>query len=134
MILNQPCLVNSTPIGRIVNRFSKDLYTVDEQLVVSGRSYLATMTSVISTIFVVTVVTPKFLFGLAPIFIFYVHQQAFFTMSYRELKRVSHHIPFVLPVCISPSLLYSHFDERHSLTPLPDHQYTHFLERRSMVY
>lgn len=133
MILNHPCLVNSTPIGRIVNRFSKDLYTVDEQLVVSGRSYLATMTSVISTIFVVTAVTPKFLFGLAPIFIFYVHQQAFFTMSYRELKRVSHHIQFLLPEVIH-SIFCSHFDARHSLTPLPDHQYTHFLERRSMVY
>eukprot|EP00581_Thalassiosira_minuscula_P016410 CAMPEP_0183715472 /NCGR_PEP_ID=MMETSP0737-20130205/9671_1 /TAXON_ID=385413 /ORGANISM="Thalassiosira miniscula, Strain CCMP1093" /LENGTH=1569 /DNA_ID=CAMNT_0025944567 /DNA_START=70 /DNA_END=4779 /DNA_ORIENTATION=+ len=79
---------DTTPIGRIINRFSKDLYTVDEQLVLTGRSYLATAMVCISTVFVVTAVTPIFLFGLVPIFIYYLHQQRFFTMSYRELKRL----------------------------------------------
>jgi len=79
---------DTTPIGRIINRFSKDLYTVDEQLVVTGRSYLSTMFNCCSTIFVVTAVTPQFLFGLVPIFFFYLHQQRFFTMTYRELKRL----------------------------------------------
>lgn len=65
------------------------MYTVDEQLVVTGRSYLSTMIQVFSTIFVIIAVTPWFLVGLVPIIIFYLHQQAFFTMTYRELKRVS---------------------------------------------
>lgn len=79
---------DTTPIGRIINRFSKDMYTVDEQLVVSIRSYLVTLLNVLSAIFVVTAVTPLFLIGLVPIMIFYVQQQRFFTMSYRELKRL----------------------------------------------
>jgi ATP-binding cassette subfamily C (CFTR/MRP) protein 1 len=79
---------NRTPIGRIINRFSKDMYTVDEQLIVSGRSYLATMMSVLSTILVVASVTPVFILGLAPVVVFYLHQQSFFTMTYRELKRL----------------------------------------------
>ena len=65
------------------------MYTVDEQLVVTGRSYLSTMVQVFSTLFVIIAVTPLFLFGLVPIMIFYVHQQLFFIMTYRELKRVS---------------------------------------------
>ena len=64
------------------------MYTVDEQLIVSGRSYLATMMSVLSTILVVASVTPVFILGLAPVVVFYLHQQSFFTMTYRELKRL----------------------------------------------
>ena len=47
------------------------------------------MFNVFSSIFVITAVTPMFLFGLAPILLFYLQQQQFFTMTYRELKRVS---------------------------------------------
>lgn len=68
------------------------MYTVDEQLVVTGRSYLSTMIQVFSTIFVIIAVTPWFLVGLVPIIIFYLHQQEFFTMTYRELKRVSAYV------------------------------------------
>ncbi|KAL7549875.1 hypothetical protein ACHAWF_013132, partial [Thalassiosira exigua] len=89
VILRAPMsFFDTTPIGRIINRFSKDLYTVDEQLVVTARSYLSTMISVFSTIFVVTAVTPMFLVGLVPIIIFYLHQQHFFAITYRELKRL----------------------------------------------
>ena len=64
------------------------MYTVDEQLVVSARSYLATMVSVLSTVIVVVSVTPGFILALVPIVIFYLKQQTFFTMAYRELKRL----------------------------------------------
>lgn len=79
---------DTTPLGRIINRFSKDMYTVDEQLVVSSRSYFVTLLNVMSAIFVVMAVTPMFLIGLIPIMMFYVQKQRFFTMSYRELKRL----------------------------------------------
>lgn len=71
-----------------MNRFSKDLYTVDEELVSSARSYLTTMMQVISAIAVTTCVTPKFILGLVPLIFFYLHQQNYFTMTYRELKRL----------------------------------------------
>lgn len=64
------------------------MYTLDEQLVVTGRSYLATMITCISTVCVITAVTPVFVIGLIPIFLFYKHQQNFFTTTYRELKRL----------------------------------------------
>ncbi len=71
-------LIHRTPTGRIINRFSKDLYTVDEQVVAAGRSYLANIVNVFSTVIVVMAVTPMFIIGLVPVgsfsslFIFHV--------------------------------------------------------------
>lgn len=79
---------DTTPLGRIVNRFSKDMYTVDEELVMTLRSYLMTLMTVVSTIVVISGVTPVFTFCLIPIIIFYGMQQQFFTVTYRELKRI----------------------------------------------
>lgn len=79
---------DTTPVGRVVNRFSKDIYTVDEELVMTLRSYLWTLMSVISTTVVISGVTPVFAFCLLPIVAFYIMQQKFFTATYRELKRL----------------------------------------------
>lgn len=64
------------------------MYTVDEQLMMSLRSYLTTIMSVCSTIVVISTITPAFTLCLIPIIIYYVYQQNFFTMTYRELKRL----------------------------------------------
>ena len=37
---------DTTPLGRIVNRFAKDMYTVDETIPSSSRSFLTTFLSV----------------------------------------------------------------------------------------
>lgn len=37
---------DTTPLGRIINRFSKDIYTVDEEIPKTVRMYLGTMTKV----------------------------------------------------------------------------------------
>ena len=79
---------DTTPIGRIVNRFSKDMYTVDEQLVATMMAYLSTMATVVGVIVVISSVTPLFTFCLIPVLAFYALQQSFFTKSYRELKRL----------------------------------------------
>lgn len=79
---------DTTPTGRVINRFSSDIYTLDEDLAGSLRSYLSTLSSVISTIVVVSFVTPLFILCLIPIIIFYLMQQAYFTITYRELKRL----------------------------------------------
>jgi len=89
VVLQAPmAFFDTTPIGRIINRFSKDMYTIDEQLVATLRSYLATLANVFSTIIVISGVTPIFTLCLIPILIFYAMQQAYFTMTYRELKRL----------------------------------------------
>jgi len=62
---------DTTPVGRIINRFSKDFYTIDEKLPDTIRSYLATISNVIGTIVVICSVTPKFIVCLFPICLFY---------------------------------------------------------------
>ena len=52
------------------------------------RSYLWTLMSVISTIVIISGVTPVFSFALIPIVAFYIMEQNFFTLTYRELKRL----------------------------------------------
>lgn len=55
VILKAPmAFFDTTPVGRIVNRFAKDMYNIDEKLVATMRSYLATLSSVIGTIVVVS--------------------------------------------------------------------------------
>lgn len=79
---------DTTPVGRLVNRFSKDIYTIDEQLVNTFSMYTRTLFSVLSTVVVIAGVTPVFLLFLFPMILYYMKEQAFFTVSYRELKRL----------------------------------------------
>jgi len=79
---------DTTPIGRITNRFSKDMYTVDEVMLTNLRQYLACIINVCTTIIVISSITPIFSICLVPILAFYVTQQKYFTRSYRELKRL----------------------------------------------
>ena len=49
---------DTTPLGRILNRFSQDQYTVDEKLPGSFASFFNTFFSVMSTVVVISSVTP----------------------------------------------------------------------------
>jgi hypothetical protein len=60
------------------------MYTVDSQLMATLRSYLATIMNVVSTIVVVSGVTPAFTICLIPIILFYAAQQNFFTVSVKR--------------------------------------------------
>ena len=58
----------------------RDIYTVDEQLVETGGMYLRTIFSVISTVAVISGVTPVFVVFMIPMILYYMHEQAFFTV------------------------------------------------------
>lgn len=70
-----------TPVGRIVNRFSYDVYTIDSQLMTAARSYLTTILSVVSALVVNIGVFPAFTIGIIPLICYYIAQQRFFTVS-----------------------------------------------------
>ena len=73
---------DTTPVGRIINRFSQDMYTIDSQLMTALRSYISTILSVVSAVIVNTGVSPLFTVGILPLIYFYAAQQKFFTVSF----------------------------------------------------
>jgi ATP-binding cassette subfamily C (CFTR/MRP) protein 1 len=79
---------DTTPLGRVINRFSKDIYTIDEQIPQTVRGYLGTMAKVISTILYICIITPMFMFGLIPIMVFYYMAQRYYIKTSRELTRL----------------------------------------------
>jgi len=67
---------------------SLDIYTIDEQLMETLRTYLFTLFTVFSTVVVISGVTPIFTLCLFPMMLFYAWEQSRFTVTYRELKRL----------------------------------------------
>ncbi|KAK8801165.1 hypothetical protein WA158_001935 [Blastocystis sp. Blastoise] len=102
-ILHLPMLFfDTTPQGRIINRFSKDIYTVDQSLPNTIASYFDCLISVICTVIIISVATPWFLIILVLILIYYLYEQKVFINSSREIKRLD---------SISRSPIYAHFSE-----------------------
>ncbi|KAG6850713.1 hypothetical protein H0H93_009871 [Arthromyces matolae] len=92
----------TTPLGRIMNRFSKDIDTIDNMLGDSLRMFAGTASSIIGAVILIAIVLPWFLIGVACILILYVYAAAFYRASARELKRLD---------AVLRSSLYSHFSE-----------------------
>ncbi|KAM4636126.1 ATP-binding cassette sub-family C member 2 [Discoglossus pictus] len=93
---------DTTPTGRIVNRFAKDIFTVDETIPMSFRSWIACVLGVIGTLLVICLATPIFAAVIVPLAIFYYFIQRFYVTTSRQLRRLD---------SVSRSPIYSHFGE-----------------------
>jgi len=65
----------TTPIGRIINRFSRDVNSVDDKIPRSLGMFLRTFLSTLGTIFVISYSTPLFLTCLLPLAALYIFIQ-----------------------------------------------------------
>ncbi|KAG5645528.1 hypothetical protein DXG03_005803 [Asterophora parasitica] len=92
----------TTPLGRIMNRFSKDIDTIDNVLGDSLRMLAGSASAIMGAIIVIATILPWFLIGVACIIVLYVYSAAFYRASARELKRLD---------AVLRSSLYSHFSE-----------------------
>jgi len=79
---------DTTPRGRVLSRFSREMMTVDVSLPSSLQTYLSTLASVGSTVLVVLAASPLFGGVLFPIALAYFAVQRFYSSSSRELKRI----------------------------------------------
>jgi ABC-type multidrug transport system fused ATPase/permease subunit len=93
---------DTTPLGRILNRFSKDQYTVDEILPRTFQGYFRTLFSVISVLAVNALGNPYYLLLALPLGILYSYFQKFYLSTSRELKRLD---------STSKSPIFAHFQE-----------------------
>ncbi|XP_011404304.1 PREDICTED: multidrug resistance-associated protein 7-like isoform X1 [Amphimedon queenslandica] len=90
------------PIGRIVNRFSSDLYAIDDSLPFILNILLAQLFGLMGTLIITCYGLPWFLVLLVPLAIIYYYIQKYYRRTSRELKRLS-------TVTLSP--VYAHFQE-----------------------
>ncbi|XP_043085933.1 ATP-binding cassette sub-family C member 3 isoform X4 [Puntigrus tetrazona] len=93
---------DTTPIGRIINRFSKDIYVIDEVLPSTILMFLGTFFASLSTMIVIICSTPIFALVTGPLALIYFFVQRFYVATSRQLKRLE---------SVSRSPIYSHFSE-----------------------
>lgn len=93
---------DSTPIGRIMNRFSKDMEAADQELTPFIEGAFYSFVSCVSTVVLITFITPQFLLVAIVVAILYYLVGYFYLAGSRELKRLE---------SISRSPIYQHFSE-----------------------
>ena len=92
----------TTPAGRILNRFSSDIYRVDEVLSRVFNMLFVNAARACFTLGVVTAATPAFLALIIPLGFVYIAYQKYYLRTSRELKRLD---------SVSRSPVYAHFQE-----------------------
>jgi ATP-binding cassette subfamily C (CFTR/MRP) protein 1 len=78
---------DTTPLGRITNRFSRDIDTMDNNLTDSMRMYFMTLGMIIGVFALIIAYFHFFAVALGPLFILFLCSAAFYRASAREIKR-----------------------------------------------
>ncbi|XP_062400248.1 ATP-binding cassette sub-family C member 10 [Sardina pilchardus] len=93
---------DTTPLGRVLNRFSSDMYIVDDSMPFVLNILLANVFGLLGMLVVMAYGLPWLLLPLLPLGALYYRTQRFYRHSSRELKRLC-------SLTLSP--VYSHFSE-----------------------
>ncbi|KAI9764254.1 MAG: hypothetical protein M1839_005970 [Geoglossum umbratile] len=78
---------DTTPLGRITNRFSKDIDTMDNNLADAMRMYLQSLSSIVAVFILIIVYFHYFAVALIPLFLVFVYSASYYRASAREVKR-----------------------------------------------
>ncbi|GJN90211.1 hypothetical protein Rhopal_003210-T1 [Rhodotorula paludigena] len=95
---------DTTPLGRIMNRFAKDTDSIDGRLNDSLRMCLATLAQIISSIIMIAIVYPVFLAPVAAIVVLCYLTSNFYRASARAIKRHDNTLRSFLYAWFSESL------------------------------
>ncbi|RKP09575.1 P-loop containing nucleoside triphosphate hydrolase protein [Thamnocephalis sphaerospora] len=77
-----------TPIGRLMNRFSKDMETIDQEVAPCLSFFLVAIVQTCGIIAVIIYVIPQFIFAGSFIAAVYILVAVFYVATSRELKRI----------------------------------------------
>ncbi|KAJ4251970.1 Transporter of the ATP-binding cassette (ABC) [Fusarium torreyae] len=77
-----------TPLGQLMNRFSKDLEAVDQEIAPVAIGVISCGISLMMTVGLITYITPKFLYAAAGIAVLFYLIAAFYLRASRDLKRL----------------------------------------------
>ncbi|KAJ2994746.1 hypothetical protein NUW58_g1475 [Xylaria curta] len=93
---------DTTPAGRILNRFSSDIYRLDEVLARTFNMLFVNFARSGFTLIIISVGTPAFVSLIIPVSAVYYWVQRYYLRTSRELKRLD---------SVSRSPMYAHFQE-----------------------
>ena len=79
---------DTTPVGRIINRFSKDMDEVDLMIPTHIKDILSDLFSVLGTLFVVCYATPIIIAAVIPLVLIFFFIQSAYLATSRQLKRM----------------------------------------------
>lgn len=93
---------DTTPLGQLMNRFSKDIEAIDQDVAPIAVGVLGCLFSLVTIVVLISVITPKFLIAGFFITIIYFAIGQFYLRSSRDLKRLE---------SVQRSPLYQQFGE-----------------------
>ncbi|KAJ8102129.1 P-loop containing nucleoside triphosphate hydrolase protein [Lipomyces tetrasporus] len=93
---------DTTPVGRIINRFTTDIYRIDDVLGGVFAMLFNDTIYVCFTFIVISATLPAFIPLILPVTALYLYYQRFYLRTSRELKRLD---------SVSRSPIYAHFQE-----------------------
>jgi ATP-binding cassette, subfamily C (CFTR/MRP), member 1 len=93
---------DTTPLGRITNRFARDIDTMDNNLTDSMRMYFMTLGMIIGVFALIIAYFHYFAVALAPLFVGFCFSAAYYRASAREIKRLE---------AVQRSYVFSRFSE-----------------------
>ncbi|KAM3300245.1 hypothetical protein ACQJBY_041331 [Aegilops geniculata] len=102
-ILRAPMVFfHTNPLGRIINRFSKDLGDIDRNLAVFVNLFMAQISQLLSTFVLIGVVSTMSLWAIMPLLILFYAAYLYYQTTSREVKRMD---------SITRSPVYAQFSE-----------------------
>lgn len=105
---------DTTPVGRILNRFAKDTQQIDEVLPRTLSMFVTTLLSAFFAILAIGIVTPFSLILVPPLGYIYLKIKDYYLTSSREFKRLD---------SVSKSPIYAQFAETlHGLSTIRSYQ------------